>query len=122
SRTALYIEDNLSNLKLIQGVLTRRPEIRLIAAMHGRMGLDLARQHRPDVILLDLQLPDMSGREILDALKADAATRDIPVVVISADATKGQVSKLMAAGAQTYLTKPLDVQQFLEVLDGNGND
>jgi PAS domain S-box-containing protein len=122
SRTALYIEDNLSNLKLIQKVLTQRPEIRLIAAMHGRMGLDLARQHRPDVILLDLQLPDMSGGEILDALKADAATREIPVVVISADATRGQVGKLMAAGAQAYLTKPLDVQRFLEVLDGDGKD
>jgi PAS domain S-box-containing protein len=119
SRTALYIEDNLSNLKLIQGVLERRSEIRLISAMHGRMGLDLAKQHRPDVILLDLQLPDMSGRQILAALKADVATREIPVVVISADATKGQIRELLAAGAFAYLTKPLDVQQFLQVLDAS---
>jgi PAS domain S-box-containing protein len=122
SRTALYIEDNLSNLKLIQGVLARRPEVRLIAAMHGRMGLDLARQHQPDVILLDLQLPDMSGGEILGVLKADPSTRSIPVVVISADATRGQVQNLMAAGAHAYLTKPLDVQRFLEVLDGQASD
>jgi len=121
SRTALYIEDNLSNLKLIQRVLTQRPEIKLIAAMHGRMGLDLAREHRPDVILLDLQLPDMSGREILEALKVQPATREIPVVVISADATKGQVRELLAAGARAYLTKPLDVPQFLKVLDGETN-
>jgi len=117
SRTALYIEDNLSNLKLIERILTRRPEIKLIAAMHGRIGLDLARQHRPDLILLDLQLPDMSGREILQALKAEKATRETPVVVISADATQGQIRELLAAGARAYLTKPLDVQEFLEVLD-----
>ncbi len=117
ARTALYIEDNLSNLKLIQQILTLRPEIKLIAAMHGRMGLELARQHRPDLILLDLQLPDMSGQEILKALKAGEATRDIAVVVISADATKGQVRELLAAGARAYLTKPLDIQHFLQVLD-----
>ena len=117
STTALYIEDNLSNLKLIQGVLARRPEVRLIAAMHGRMGIDLARQHRPDLILLDLQLPDMSGNEILYLLRSDDETRDIPVVVISADATRGQVQSLLAAGASAYLTKPIDVQQFLAVLD-----
>lgn len=122
SRTALYIEDNLSNLKLVQRILTQRPEIKLIAAMHGRMGLELARQHRPAVILLDLQLPDMSGREILRALKAEKATWDIPVVVISADATKGQIRELLASGARAYLTKPLDVQRLLQVLDEQGVD
>jgi PAS domain S-box-containing protein len=122
SRTALYIEDNLSNLKLIEGILSQRPEVRLISTMHGRMGLDLAREHRPDVILLDLQLPDMSGREILDSLKADSATRDIPVIVISADATKGQVRDLLAAGAVAYLTKPVDIERFLEVLDAHGGN
>jgi len=121
-RTALYIEDNLSNLKLVQHILTQRPEIRLIPAMHGRMGLDLARQHSPDLILLDLQLPDMSGREILRALKSEKATWDIPVVVISADATKGQIRDLLAGGAHAYLTKPLDVRQFLQVLDEHSGD
>ena len=116
-RTALYIEDNLSNLKLIQRILARRPEIKVIAAMRGRLGIDLAREHQPDVILLDLQLPDMSGSDVLRALKAEGATRHIPVIVISADATQSQVRDLMAEGAHAYLTKPLDIQQFLSVLD-----
>ena len=115
--TLLYIEDNLSNLKLIQGLLSLRPEIRLIPAMQGRLGLDLARQHRPRVILLDLHLPDMPGEEVLVRLQGDPETRHIPVVVISADATPGRVDRLLAAGARAYLTKPLDVKKLLALLD-----
>ena len=81
------------------------------------MGLDLARQHEPDLILLDLNLPDLHGGEVLARLQQSALTRDIPVVVISADATSKQIEKLIAAGARDYLTKPLDVQQFLDTLD-----
>jgi CheY-like chemotaxis protein len=84
--------------------------------MQGQLGLDLARQHRPDLIVLDLHLPDMTGEEVLRRLKADPSTREIPVVVLSADASNGQVDRLMREGADDYMTKPLDVTRFLGVL------
>jgi PAS domain S-box-containing protein len=115
--SVLYMEDNLSNLKLLENLMALRPEVKLIAAMQGRLGLDLARQHHPDLILLDVHLPDMKGSEVLRRLLADPETRDIPVVVISADATRGQIDRLLAAGARAYLTKPLDVKKLLAVLD-----
>jgi CheY-like chemotaxis protein/nitrogen-specific signal transduction histidine kinase len=117
TRTLLYVEDNLSNLELVQRILSRRPEVKLVAAMQGRLGLDLASQHRPDLILLDLHLPDMRGEEVLRRLRATPETQRIPVVVISADATQGQIERLRAAGAQAYLTKPLDVKRLLTILD-----
>jgi PAS domain S-box-containing protein len=117
SRTLLYIEDNLSNLKLVEHILARRPEIKLHAAMQGRLGLDLIKEHHPDLVLLDLNLPDISGAEVLSILREGASTRDIPVVIISADATRHQIDRLMEAGARAYMTKPLDVQRFLEVVD-----
>ena len=112
----LYIEDNLSNLTLIEHLLADRSEIRLITAMQGGLGLDLARQHRPSLILLDLHLPDLPGWDVLAALQADEATRAIPVVVVSADATPRQIEKLMKAGARAYLTKPLEVERFQRTL------
>ncbi len=115
--TVLYIEDNLSNLKLIQGLLSLRPQVRVIPAMQGGLGLDLARQHRPNVIFLDLHLPDMPGEELLRRLRAMAETREIPVVVVSADATAGRIDRLLASGARAYLTKPLEVKKFLALLD-----
>jgi CheY-like chemotaxis protein/anti-sigma regulatory factor (Ser/Thr protein kinase) len=117
ARVILYIEDNLSNLELIQRLIAHRPEVRLLPAMQGRLGLDLAREHRPALILLDLHLPDISGHEVLQRLQADPETRHIPVVVISADATPGQIDRLLAAGAQAYLTKPLDLKTLLAVLE-----
>ncbi len=117
AQIVLYIEDNLSNLKLIQHILAHRPEVRLIPAMQGRLGLDLAREHRPDLILLDLHLPDIAGDEVLRRLQNDPETRGIPVVMISANATSGQIGRLLAAGARDYLTKPLDVKKFIAVLD-----
>jgi PAS domain S-box-containing protein len=116
-RTVLYVEDNLSNLQLIEQVLSYRPAIRLLTAMQGGISLDLAREHHPDVILLDLNLPDIPGIDVLRTLQADPQTRDIRVVVVSADATPGQIERLLAAGARAYLTKPLDVPQFLKVVD-----
>ena len=113
----LYIEDNLSNLKLVQRLIGHRPEVRLIPAMQGQVGLDLAREHHPHLILLDLQLPDVPGDEVLRRLQQDPETSRIPVVVISADATPGQIERLLAAGARDYLTKPLDVRKFLSILD-----
>jgi len=117
ARVVLYIEDNFSNLKLIERLLTRRPEIRLIPAVQGRLGVQLAREHRPDLILLDLQLPDISGHDVLRHLREAPETRDIRIIVISADATPGQIDRLIAAGAWRYLTKPLDVKKCLALLD-----
>ena len=116
SRTILYIEDNLSNVRLIERILARWPRAKLITAMQGRLGLELAREHRPNLILLDLHLPDTTGADVLRRLQAEAATRTIPVIVISADATPGQIDRLLAIGARAYLTKPLDVKQFVDVV------
>ena len=116
-RTLLYIEDNLTNVKLIEAVLGYRPGIRLVTAMQGGIGLDLARQHHPDLILLDVHLPDMHGRQVMAILRAEPALKPIPVVVISADATTHQIESLLAAGAREYLTKPIDVELFLRIVD-----
>jgi len=115
--TVLYVEDNLSNVRLIERVLARRPSVKLLPAMKGTLALELAREHRPDLILLDLHLPDIHGSEVLHRLQEDPRTRQIPVVVISADASKGGVQRLLTAGARDYLTKPIDVRGFLRVLD-----
>jgi len=115
--TLLHIEDNPANLKLIERILSGLRGVKLLSAMQGTLGLDLARQHRPDVILLDLNLPDMQGHEVLGLLRADPRTKDIPVLVVSADATPEQLRRLRAAGARAYLTKPLDIPRFLQVVD-----
>jgi signal transduction histidine kinase/ActR/RegA family two-component response regulator len=115
--TLLLIEDNLSNLALIERILHARPGVALLSAMQGGLGLELARQHRPDLILLDLHLPDIPGHEVLHRLRADPVTRDTPIVVVSADATRGRVQRLMDQGATGYLTKPLDVAELLSVVD-----
>ena len=117
----LYIEDNVSNLTLVERILERQPAVELIPAMQGSLGLDLAREHHPDLILLDLHLPDMAGDEVLRRLQADPSTRHIPVVVLSADANKRQSERLLHLGASNYLTKPLDIQRFLEVIAANLN-
>jgi two-component system, sensor histidine kinase and response regulator len=117
--TILYVEDNLSNLTLVEQMLADQPRVTLITAMQGRLGLELARQHAPDLILLDLHLPDMGGPEVLSELQRHDSTRDIPVVVISADATTRQIKRLLGAGARAYLTKPIDVAEFFRVVEGN---
>jgi PAS domain S-box-containing protein len=114
--TVVYIEDNLSNLKLVEQVLEHLPHVRLIPAMQGKLGIELIRQHHPDLILLDLHLPDLHGREVLEQLKRDAATAAMPVVVLSADATPAQLERLLAAGAAGYLTKPIDVEALLNTV------
>jgi len=115
--TVLYIEDNPSNLRLVEQVIAERPGVRLITAMQGRLGLELARQHRPDLILLDLHLPDLPGDEVLREVRGDAVLGRTPLVILSADATPGRIERLRAAGASTYLTKPIDVQRLLALLD-----
>ena len=120
--TLLYIEDNAANLHLVERIVSRRPGLTLMSAMQGSRGLELARDHRPQVILLDLHLPDLDGAEVLARLRQDASTRDIPVVILSADATPGQVTRLLAQGATAYLTKPLDVHELLSLLDRLSNE
>jgi signal transduction histidine kinase/CheY-like chemotaxis protein len=116
ARTIVYIEDNLSNLKLVERLLAHLPTVRLMPAMQGKLGIDLARQHQPDLILLDLHLPDQHGREVLDQLKRDPATAAIPVVILSADATPTQLERLLLAGAAGYLTKPIDARSLLDTI------
>ncbi len=116
--TILCIEDNLANFALIEQTLEAlRPDVRLLGAMQGQLGMEMAREHQPDLILLDLQLPDVSGDKVLRLLRADVATRNIPVIMVSADATKGQVQRLLDLGAQNYLTKPINIRTFLRTID-----
>jgi len=113
----LSVEDNLANARLINRVMARRPGIRLLQAMQGQVGLDLARSHKPELILLDLHLPDMSGEAVLRALQADPETAGIKVVIASADATPGRVNRLKELGAYAYLSKPLDIFELLAIVD-----
>ena len=112
----VYIEDNLSNLSLVERILERHPAIELIPAMQATIGLDLAREHRPDLIVLDLHLPDIPGIEVLRRLRADPPTCEIPVIVLTADASQSQSQRAGALGAAAYMTKPLDVPKFLEIV------
>jgi PAS domain S-box-containing protein len=115
--TVLYVEDNLANLRLVERILQRRPGVRLVSAMQGSIGLELARQHHPDLVLLDIHLPDLGGDIVLQRLKAEPTTAAIPVVIVSADATPRQQRRFRQLGADDYLTKPLDVSHLLTVLD-----
>ncbi len=116
TRTVLYVEDNLSNLRLVEKVVARRPGWRLVHALHGELGIELARAQIPTLVLLDLHLPDMSGELVLSALKAHPRTRDVPVWFLTADATPGQAKRLLAGGADGHLTKPVDVRDLLLLL------
>jgi PAS domain S-box-containing protein len=117
SLTVLAIEDNPSNLLLLQKIFATRPSVTLLPAVQGSIGLELAKQHLPDLVLLDLNLPDISGSEVLSALRQFPSTANIPVIIVSADVTPRQVERLLSAGAAAYLTKPLDIAEFLRVFD-----
>ena len=116
-RTVLYVDDNLVNVALLERILQRRPEVTLLTATDGRTGLELARVHQPALVLLDLNLPEMSGQEVLLRLRAEPETAAIPVVIVSGDASPANVDALKAAGATDYLTKPYHVKQVLAVID-----
>ena len=113
----LQIEDNISNTNLIEHVLAERPRIQVMTALQGRLGIDLARDHRPSLILLDLNLPDIHGFDVLRSLMTDGATADVPVIVISAHVSPGQASRAMSLGARAVLEKPLDIPAFLDLVD-----
>ncbi len=116
-RTLLYVEDNPANLMLVEDLISRRPDIRLLSAMDGNRGIEMARASRPDVILMDINLPGISGIQALKILRADPATAHIPVVALSANAIPRDIEKGLAAGFFRYLTKPIKVNEFMHTLD-----
>jgi PAS domain S-box-containing protein len=116
-RTLLYVEDNPANLKVVEQLIARRPDMRLLSAVNGNLGIELARDNQPEVILMDINLPGISGIEALKILREDPATAHIPVVALSANAMQRDIDKGLQAGFFWYLTKPIRVTEFMDVLD-----
>jgi signal transduction histidine kinase/AmiR/NasT family two-component response regulator len=116
-RTLLYVEDNPANLMLIEDLIARRPDIRLLSAREGNQGIDIARTSRPDVILMDINLPGISGIKVLRILAEDPATAHIPVIALSANAVPRDIAKGLEAGFFRYLTKPIKVNELMGTLD-----
>src|SRR5207253_10431405 len=116
-RTVLYVEDNPANLELVDQLIARRPDLRLMSAADGRLGVEFARVYQPDLILMDINLPGMSGIEAMQILQADPRTAHIPVIALSANAVPHDIEKGLAAGFFSYLTKPIKVDRFMEALD-----
>lgn len=112
----LYIEDNAANLRLVEAMLRHQPHLKLISATHGEFGLELSRRYKPDIILLDIHLPGIDGYAVLEALKADPATRDIPVIALSADAMAIDIERGLQAGFAQYLTKPVKMIVLQEAI------
>lgn len=116
-KTLLYVEDNPANLNLVEQLIRRRADLRLLSARDGIVGIQLARDHRPEVILMDINLPGISGLEALKILREDAATAHIPVVALSANAMPRDIEKGMHAGFFRYLTKPIKITEFMLTLN-----
>jgi len=117
SRTLLYVEDNPANLMLVEDLIARRPDIRLLTALDGRTGIEIARARRPDLILMDINLPGISGIRALKILSEDPITAHIPVIALSANAIPRDIEKGLEAGFFRYLTKPIKVNEFMETLN-----
>jgi CheY-like chemotaxis protein len=115
--TLLYVEDNRANVQLVEQLIARRPDMRLLSAGDGARGIALARTHHPAVILMDINLPGISGIRALRILAEDPATAHIPVVALSANAMPRDIEKGMEAGFFRYLTKPIKVNEFMDTLD-----
>jgi len=116
-RLVHYVEDNETNIEVMRGILAQRPQVELQVSVTGLDGLAAIRARRPDLILLDMHLPDINGMELLRHLKSDAHTGGIPVVVVSADALTQQIDAAFEAGCVRYLTKPVSVAELLAVID-----
>lgn len=116
-RKILHIEDNETNVRLIERILEDRANLSLSWGCNGEEGLALALQQRPALILLDLNLPDMHGSELLSRFKSNALTQDIPIIVLSADISPSQIEKMLQAGARDYLTKPFEIKRLLCLVD-----
>ncbi len=115
--TLLYVEDNPANLMLVEDLIARRPDIRLLSARDGDRGIEIARASRPDVILMDINLPGISGITALKILALDPTTAHIPVIALSANAIPRDIAKGLEAGFFRYLTKPIKVNEFMSTLD-----
>jgi PAS domain S-box-containing protein len=115
--TVLYVEDNNANLNLVKQILDSRPEIQLLTARNGKEGIAMAGRHMPQVILMDMDLPDMTGVDVLKILQKDPSTRNIPVLAVTANAMPLDIANGLASGFFRYLTKPFRIQEFLDVLD-----
>jgi PAS domain S-box-containing protein len=119
-KTILYVEDNLSNVRLLERIVDRFPNVDLMVTIQGRLTMEMAVEHQPDLILLDLHLPDIFGEDVLRDLRADPRTAEIPIVITSADATKDRPKQLLAQGATDYLTKPFDLSRLFGVINDVG--
>jgi CheY-like chemotaxis protein len=115
--TLLCVEDNPANLLLVERLVARRPDIRLLTARDANRGIDIARASLPDAILMDINLPGVSGLMALRILSAEAATASIPVIALSANAMPRDIEKGLEAGFFRYLTKPIKVDEFMETVD-----
>jgi hypothetical protein len=115
-RTLLYVEDNPANLSLVEQLVARRPDLRLLTAVYGHLGIELARASLPEVILMDINLPDINGFEALRILRDDPATAHIPIVALSANAMPRDIEKGLEAGFFRYLTKPIKIMEFMDML------
>ena len=113
----LCVEDSEPNFRLLENVLRYRPGTDLVWANTGEKGLEMARAETPQLVLLDLDLPDIHGSKVLECLQAQPETAHTPVIVISADATPSQIERMLSAGARNYLTKPFDIRRFLCMFD-----
>ena len=118
-RTVVYIEDDPTNLLLARRIAASCRGVAFLTARQGAQGIELALKHAPDLVLLDLRLADIPGEEVLRRLRADPATRDTPVVMLSAEAMPARIEELRAAGATDYVTKPYDVDHFSALLSGH---
>jgi len=116
-RTVLYVEDNPANLDLVEQLIARRPDLRLLSAPDGRLGVEFARVYQPDLILMDINLPGISGIEAMQILRAEPGTAHIPIIALSANAVPHDVERSLEAGFFSYLTKPIKVERFMEALD-----
>ncbi|MCR4303610.1 MAG: PAS domain S-box protein [Gallionella sp.] len=115
--TLLYVEDNPANMKLVEQLIARYPDFSLLTAVNGNSGIEIARTSHPDVILLDINLPDINGFEVLNILRSDPATAHIPVIAVSANAMPLDIKRGMKAEFFRYITKPIKVGEFMEALD-----
>ncbi len=116
-RTLLYVEDNPANLELVEQIIGRRPDLRLLSAADGNIGIEFARAYQPEVILMDINLPGISGVEAMKILRVDPLTAHIPIIALSANAVPSDIEKALAAGFFNYLTKPILLNPFLDALD-----
>jgi CheY-like chemotaxis protein len=116
-RTLLYVEDNPANLELVEQLIARRPDLRLLSAADANQGIELALACQPEVILMDINLVGISGIEAMKILRANPATAHIPIIALSANAMPRDIEKGLAAGFHDYLTKPIKVNEFMDALD-----